>query len=153
LTRIDRRAFLTSTLACTCAACPLAALARDSEPDAKAAEPLDVGTLDDYPRDAVYDKYAASDGFFLVRRKGKLYALGSACTHRRTLLKVKDNAFACPKHGARFDLTGAVTKAPAKKPLRRYAIARDDAGRLTVDPSRAFEKGKRDEPASFVAVE
>ena len=138
----DRRAFLVAAAAgvaaCACAACPLMAARRD---DAPPAEPVDVGTAADYPRDGgVYDAYAKSHGFFLVRDDGALYALGATCTHKDTPLKVKGKAIVCPKHGARFDLTGKVRKAPARRPLPRYAITVDDAGRITVDPSRATDK-------------
>jgi cytochrome b6-f complex iron-sulfur subunit len=147
---INRRTFLAACAAC--AACPLsAALVADgasSEP-----EPVDVGTAADYPRDGAYDTYAASNGFFLVREKGRLYALGAICTHKRATLKVKGAALACPKHGARFDLSGKVTKPPAKRPLPRYAMSVDDAGRITVDPSRTIAKEKRgDDDASSVAL-
>jgi cytochrome b6-f complex iron-sulfur subunit len=131
---VDRRTFLAATIAaCACATCPLAGLAKDAAP----AGPVDVGTAADYPRDgAVYDVFAKSHGFFLVRDGGSLYALSATCTHKKTLLKAKGKALACPKHGARFKLTGAVAKGPARRPLGRFAITADDAGRITVDPSQ-----------------
>ena len=140
---IDRRTFLSATIAaCACATCPLAGLAKDAAP----ADPVDVGTAADYPRDGrVYDAYAKSHGFFLVRDNGTLYALGATCTHKKALLKVKGKAVACPKHGARFDLDGNVRKGPAKRALPRYAISRDDAGKIVVDPSKSFEGESRDE--------
>ena len=132
---LDRRTFLSATIAaCACAACPLAGVAKDAPP----ADPVDVGTAADYPRDgAVYDAYAKSHGFFLVRDGGTLYALSSTCTHKKALLKAKGKALACPKHGARFKLTGDVAKGPARRPLPRFGITKDDAGRITVDPSHA----------------
>jgi nitrite reductase/ring-hydroxylating ferredoxin subunit len=152
--RINRRSFLAigaaTSAACACATCPLAAMAADKEP--AAAGPVDAGTLADYSKDGAYDAYAAGHGFFIVRRKGKLYALGSACTHKRTLLKLKGDALACPKHGARFDLAGTVVKAPAKNDLPRYAIAADDDGKVSVDTSRTFDKKQWDDAASFVAL-
>lgn len=146
---LNRRTFLAAAAArigaCACAACPLEAAARDDAP-AEPLQPVDVGTADDYPRDGgVYDAYAKAHGFFLVRDGGALYALGASCTHKKTLLKVKGKAIVCPKHGARFDVNGDVTKAPARRPLPRYAITSDDAGRITVDPSRAFEGEDRGE--------
>ena len=152
---LDRRAFLvtvaTSAAACACGGCPLATFARDRAP-AAAAAPVDVGTREDYPRDSVYDDYAKSHGFFIVRAKGRLFAPSSTCTHRKTLLKVKGIAIVCPKHGARFAADGSVTKAPAKRALPRHAVSIDDAGRITVDPSRTFAKSDWDDAASFLPV-
>jgi nitrite reductase/ring-hydroxylating ferredoxin subunit len=150
---MHRRRFLANAAMATarvCGACPFAALGTAMREAAK--EPVDAGTLADYPRDGVYSGHAESEGFFLVRAKGKLYALDSACTHKKTLLKFKDNALACPKHGARFNLEGVVTKAPAKRPLPRFAISADGTGKLTVDPSRTFDKDNWDDTASFVAM-
>ncbi len=83
----------------------------------------------------------------------RLEALSSTRTHKQTLLKVKGKAIVCPKHGARFDANGDVTKAPARRPLPRYAITRDEAGRIIVDPSRTFENDARDDEASRVRVD
>ena len=160
---LDRRTFLAATVAgaAACAGCPLAALGNDKrrrggkdDDDAPAADPVDVGTAADYPRDgAVYDAYAKSHGFFLVRDGGTLYALGATCTHKKALLKSKSKALLCPKHGARFDTAGEVAKGPARRPLPRYAIAADDAGRITVDPSRVLEDDTRDDDAGRVRVD
>ena len=151
---LDRRAFLatvaSSAVACACASCPLTASAKD-RPPAEPPGPVDAGTLDDYPRDGVYDAYAAAGGFFVVRRKGRLFAPSATCTHKKAMLKVKGKAIVCPKHGARFAADGNVTKAPAKRPLSRYAVSLD-AGRVMVDPSRTFGKGDWDDAAGFIPV-
>ena len=154
---LDRRTFLAAAAglaACACATCPLGAFAA-SKDDAPAADgPVDVGTAADYPRDgAVYDEFAKAHGFFLVRQGGALYALSSTCTHKKALLKVKGKALACPKHGARFTAAGDISKGPAKRPLPRLAISADDAGRLTVDPSRTFEGDARHDDGSSVSVD
>lgn len=150
----DRRTFLAAAAAAACAGCPLVAAAAAAAKDATPAEPVDVGTAADYPRDGgVSDAYAKSHGFFLVRDNGTLYALGASCTHKKTLLKVKGKAIVCPKHGARFDVNGDVTKAPARRPLPRYAIVQDEVGRITVDPSRVFEADARHDEASRVRVD
>ncbi len=153
---LDRRAFLaalaSSAAACACASCPLAALAKDSPP-AEPGGPVEAGTLDDYPRDGVYDAHAASGGFFVVRSKGRLFALSATCTHKKALLKVKGKAIVCPKHGARFDLDGDVRKAPARRPLPRYAVSLNDAGQIVVDPSRTFGKAQRGDEGSFLRLD
>jgi cytochrome b6-f complex iron-sulfur subunit len=148
---MDRRTFLaTAAAACACAACPLAAIAAGESKEPP--DPVEVGTAADFARDGAYDTYAASHGFFLVLKNGKLYAPRATCTHKDTLLKMKGSAFACPKHGARFDLQGVVTKAPAKKPLSRYGITANASGQITVDPSRTFDQDHWDDEASFVAL-
>ena len=153
---LDRRTFLAgmaTAAACACASCPLAAFGKDQRGDpAEAAGPIEVGTLDDFPRDGVYDVTAKPHGFFLIRRGGALYALSSTCTHKKALLKVKGAAIVCPKHGARFDLGGDVRKAPARRPLPRLGISLDEAGRVIVDPTRTFGKSDRDDPASFIPL-
>lgn len=148
--QLDRRTFLTATIA-ACASCPLASVvAKDAPP----ADPVDVGTPADYPRDGgVYDAYARSHGFFLVRDGGALYALGSTCTHKKALLKVKGATLACPKHGARFKTNGDVAKGPARRPLPRFGIMQDDAGRITVDPSRTFDADARQAEGSSVRID
>ena len=152
--RLHRREFLVTAVAAAtasaCGACPLAGFAAAKRESAK--ESIDVGMLTDYPRDGAYQEHAESDGFFLIRAKGKLYALASACTHKQTLLKPKDNGLACPKHGARFTFQGTVTKGPARRPLPRFAIRADDMGKITVDPSRTFDQDDWDDEASFVAM-
>ena len=169
---LDRRTFLTATIA-ACASCAAAAgCTRTAGSEASAGEsaelatakgddipaiadgPVDVGTAADYPSDGViHDAYARSHGFFLVRDNGALYALASACTHKLALLKVKGQAIVCPKHGARFDSKGNVKKAPARRPLARYGITRDGDGRILVDTSRVFEDDARDDEGSRVTIE
>src|SRR4051812_21504172 len=132
MSHLPRRTFLAAAAAaaaCACGACPFAALAADK--DKKQPKPVDVGTLADFPHDGAYDQFAEGHGFFLVREKARLFALGSACTHKESLLKLKSDAFVCPKHGARFSLQGKVTKAPAKRPLPRFGISISESGKIT----------------------
>jgi nitrite reductase/ring-hydroxylating ferredoxin subunit len=156
---LNRRAFLATAAAITCACaldCPFA-LAADEKED---AGPVDVGTLADYAKDGPYDKFAKKPTSLLVIREGgKLYAPTSICTHKKSNLKVEDGEIVCPKHDSPFDNQGVPkpkTKdgddTPAKKPLVRYAISKNDAGRLIVDKSRTFDKGQWEDPASFVKV-
>jgi len=50
-------------------------------------------------------------------------ACSAICTHRggQLFYDPKTKQFACPLHGARFDLDGKVAKGPAKTPLQSYA--------------------------------
>jgi hypothetical protein len=50
-------------------------------------------------------------------------------------------------------MTKYVDETPAKDPLDRYAISRNPQGKLIVDKSKRFPKGKWEEAGSFVKVE
>jgi nitrite reductase/ring-hydroxylating ferredoxin subunit len=148
---MNRREFLTMSAiaACTaCAGCPHLAHAADSAPTTK---PVDVGLLSELPKDKIVAKWSA-DGFFLVRRDEKLYALSSACTHKRVRLTLKGAQLKCSKHGSVFEMTGELSKGPAKTPLLRYAISTDDRGHVIVDRSRTFAKDDADDAAAFIPI-
>jgi len=161
---LNRRNFLATATAavaaatCACALdCPFA-LAADAA--AEDTGPVDIGTLADYPKDGPYDKFAKKPTSLLVIREGgKLFAPTAICTHKKANLTVDGGEIVCPKHDSPFDNQGvpkAKTKdgddTPAKKPLVRYAISKDAAGKLIVDKSKSFDKDKWDDPASFVKV-
>jgi cytochrome b6-f complex iron-sulfur subunit len=150
---VNRRTFLAvAAAACACGACPFAALGADKGKGKAAADPVEVGTPADFGRVGAYDKFAEEHGFFLVREKRKLFAVGASCTHKATRLKLKDDAFACPKHGARFTLQGKVTKAPAKRPLPRFAISLGESGKITVDPAKTFDQDHWNDEGSYLPV-
>jgi len=160
LVQLNRRQLLVTAAAVTCACavgCPFAEAAAAKDTDTSS---VDIGTMADYPKDGPYDKFAKKPAaLIVVRDKGKLYALTSVCTHKSKQLKVEDNEIVCTAHDSPFDNQGvpkAKTKdgddTPAKKPLVRYAISKDAAGKLIVDKSKSFDKDKWDDPASFVKV-
>lgn len=130
--RLSRRQFvLAGAGLCACAACPNMLLAEGKPP-------VDVGTAADYAADGVFDKFAANNGFFLVRKDKQLYALSARCTHERKRLTVapsRDSLF-CAEHKSYFQLSGAVKSDKPKKPLPRFAIALNKDGRILVDPSK-----------------
>jgi len=153
---LNRRQFLEAArgAACGCAACPLLAI---FAPQARAADAgeVDAGAVEDYRRAGVYDLTKQGRPFFLVNRKGRLYAVSSTCTHKRVTLKAaKDGGgFKCPRHGSLFDLSGKVTKAPARKSLPRHAIRLDASGtRVLVDTSTSFRPSDWDDPAASVEL-
>ena len=85
---MNRRAFLvfsaTAAACAACAGCPDAAfaLAKDEE------KSIDLGLLSELPDQAVVEEWS-KNGFFLIRREKKLYALSSQCTHKRVRLTLK----------------------------------------------------------------
>lgn len=57
---------------------------------------------------------------------GRWGAIDDMCTHEHGVLsqgEVDDRWIECPRHGSRFDLlTGEVSRAPAKVPVRAYPV-------------------------------
>jgi cytochrome b6-f complex iron-sulfur subunit len=129
---LSRRAVLAAgaCLLCSCASNPAATRT------AKPADPVDAGPLDHFAREGIYDDWADSHGFFLVRQANRLYALSSSCTHRHYDLESKGDQIVCPKHGSRFTPAGQVIKGPAASPLPRFAIHLTAARTVVIDPSK-----------------
>lgn len=140
---MDRREFLISgsAVACACLLCPYTAQAAKDAP-----EPVDLGPLADLTDAEITDRWAEGDGFFLIRRDNRLYALSAYCTHKRVRLTVRDEKLKCARHGSIFNLVGDATKGPAKKPLTRLGIRRDDRGHVIVDRSKKFKKEQWSDP-------
>jgi nitrite reductase/ring-hydroxylating ferredoxin subunit len=149
---MNRRAFLirSSTVAAACAACAACPHLADAASTTRPV--LDLGALSDLPAGSVIDRWAADEGFFLVRREGKLIALSADCTHKRVRLTLKGSKLKCPKHGSVFEPTGELSKGPAKRPLVRYGISTDDRGHVIVDRSRAFAKERWDDADASLAL-
>jgi len=64
--------------------------------------------------------------FFVVRvDESRLVAVSAACTHLRCTLRWERSgrAFACPCHGDRWNLSGAVIRGPATRPLQTYTVS------------------------------
>jgi nitrite reductase/ring-hydroxylating ferredoxin subunit len=129
-----------------CALAPRSAAATD--------RPIDVGELQDYPQDGVSEKFVQHD-VFVIRHGAKLFACTAICPHKANLLladpKVADQII-CSGHDSIFSLEGVPKRGPARRALERYAIARNPAGRIIVDPSRSFRQAQWNDPASFLAV-
>jgi Rieske Fe-S protein len=71
-------------------------------------------------------------GIIVVREALDRYlALSMRCTHKGCAIAPPndDNVMVCPCHDSRFDLAGAVVKAPATTPLKRYDTALDPDAR------------------------
>jgi len=95
-------------------------------------EVIDAGPVSDYAHDGVFDAFR-DQGFFVIRKGGKLTALSSYCTHRRTKIKAEpDCSFYCPRHGSTFTPSGHPTKGPATRDLPGLQTAVNAAGHLLV---------------------
>lgn len=155
MSELNRRQLIRAAgrAACACAACPLLTLLADEAHGAEAAGEVACGAVEEYARDGIYNPAGKRGAFFLVSRKGRLYAVSSTCTHKRVKLKAGKGGFKCPRHGSLFDLSGKATKAPARKPLPRYPIRLDDATRrVMVDMSRALKPSQWNAPVGFIEL-
>ena len=93
---------------------------------------VDAGLAANYAADGVYDGFR-DEGFFVVRRSGKLFALSAICTHRKCKLHAEpDRSFYCKCHGSTFDPGGKVTAGPATRNLPVLAAFINERGRLLV---------------------
>jgi Rieske Fe-S protein len=55
--------------------------------------------------------------------EGTFVGLSAVCTHQGCVVAAPDGAIACPCHGSRFHLDGAVEAGPASRPLDVVVIA------------------------------
>ena len=80
--------------------------------------------------------------FYLARLEdGGFLALSSKCTHLGCTVPwvEKELKFACPCHGSAYDITGAVIKPPAPRPLDIYPLAIEN-NVVRVDTSKPIKR-------------
>ena len=142
---LNRRQFLAGTVVAITAGCqredtrapadasPSPTEAAPGTPATQAAEQTaDAGAVAEYGTDQVYDQFR-QDGFFVVRREGKLFALSSVCTHKGCKVRAQsDGSFVCKCHGSRFSPDGKVLNGPAVRDLPRLPVAATAEGHLLV---------------------
>ena len=151
MSELNRRQFVIASVSAACA-CALAETCMAAGPTTGSST-VDIGTLADFTKDGVTDKWARTEKFFVIRNERKLYASSSTCTHKRTTLRVRNGEIACPAHGSKFSLMGVPTKGPAKSPLYRYAISKDARGHLIVDKTKQFDEKDWDKPDAFLKLD
>lgn len=110
---------------------------------------VDAGDVGGYAKDGVYDRFA-SQGFFIIRKDGRIAAQSSICTHKRGRLKPTKDGFTCPLHHSAFALDGKVTRPPAKMDLVRFAVSTDENNHLIVDVSKRIERAQFNKPGAYV---
>lgn len=144
----NRRGFV--SLASGCLLCGLGIPAARAGTD----RPIDVGTLKDYTRDEISEKFIQSD-IFVIRHKGRLFAATAICPHRAGYLlrdPQKPTRIICASHEWTFDAEGALTRGSGNRGLDRFAISVNDKGRIIVDTSREFHQEQWGDKASFIAI-
>jgi nitrite reductase/ring-hydroxylating ferredoxin subunit len=144
-----RRQFLALTSGCLL--CGAAGMA-----PARAAtdRPIEIGTMADYPKDVISEKYIQHD-IFVIRHQGKVFACTAVCPHKASflLLDPKDpTRIICSSHDWKFTPEGLPLRPPARRPLVRYAIAVKENDRIWVDTSRQFQPAQWDDAACFLGV-
>ena len=93
---------------------------------------MDAGPAGNYAADGVYGNFR-DQGFFVIRKGGKLFALSAICTHRKCkLIGKSDRSFYCKCHGSTFDPGGKVTLGPAKRNLPMLPVFVNEKGQLLV---------------------
>ena len=93
---------------------------------------INAGPAGDYAADGVYSRFR-DEGFFVIRKGEKLFALSAFCTHRKCKLTAEsDRSFYCKCHGSTFDPGGKVTKGPAKIDLPMLPVFPNENGQLLV---------------------
>ncbi len=131
--KLDRRQFLLLTTGLA-AGCKSVDQGNNVAPQPQGA--VNAGPAADYAADGVYSKFEGQ-GFFLIRRDGKLFALSSHCTHRKCSVTVEpDKSFLCECHGSTFSPDGHVTKGPAQRDLPVLPTSVNDRGQVIVGTAR-----------------
>jgi Rieske Fe-S protein len=139
---VNRRQLILLTISAATASC-CNRLARATEATAPTTQPgkqpplppgaVDDGPLSDFKTDDVYDAFR-EQGFFVIRRDDRLFALSSICTHKGCKVRVADDlSFFCKCHKSTFDKDGHVTHGPARRDLPRLEVAEDGREHLLVN--------------------
>jgi Rieske Fe-S protein len=126
---INRRQFLllTAGLAAGCKA-----VDGNGHSAAGAEHTINAGSAGNYAGDGVYSNFR-DQGFFVIRRGGKLFVLSAICTHRKCKLTARpDRSFFCKCHGSTFDPAGHVTQGPTRRDLPVLSAVTDANGQLLV---------------------
>lgn len=93
---------------------------------------VNAGAVSDYAADGIYNHFR-EQGFFVIRKGDKLFALSAICTHRKCKLTAEpDRSFYCHCHGSTFDPGGHVTDGPAKRDLPMLPTITNEQSQLIV---------------------
>jgi Rieske Fe-S protein len=139
---LSRREFviLSSAIVCGCKATGENARSGSTKP--LISHDVDAGPIEQFASDGLWTDFQ-EQGFFVVRRQGRMVALSSICTHRDCKLSpIADQSYVCKCHGSRFDPQGHVTKGPALRDLPHYATTVDERNHLIVHVGKHAAAGQ-----------
>jgi Rieske Fe-S protein len=111
---------------------------------------FDAGKLARYADDAVYPDFR-NDGFFVIRRRGRVFAQSSICTHKGSKLTPLSDGFVCKTHNSAFSLDGKVTRPPARQNLVRYQVSIEN-DHLMVDLTQPLKTEQFDSTGAYVTT-
>jgi cytochrome b6-f complex iron-sulfur subunit len=102
----------------------------------------------------VDERWKASQRFFVVRERDRIFALSARCAHLGcTVNWFADLAtFKCPCHGSEYHSNGTNFAGPAPAPLPRLRIELDPGGELVVDTSIVYGPERFQVDGAFVRV-
>ena len=91
-----------------------------------------LGTIEQLDKEgAIVDRKNAAQSVMIFRHPetSAIVALNPMCTHQGCTVELKgaENVLACPCHGSKFGLDGAVTNGPADKPLPPFEVKEEDS--------------------------
>jgi cytochrome b6-f complex iron-sulfur subunit len=98
------------------------------EPDPPPPTQFDLGSADQYPPGSVTVIDPAEA--VLIHSATEFKALSLVCPHLGCIIEKVPSGFACPCHGSRFSMDGALQKGPANRPLRSLQVYTDQQGHL-----------------------
>ena len=77
----------------------------------------------------------------LVRYKDEVYAFNLSCPHQHTALRWNEDEmrFQCPKHHSQYQPDGEFITGRATRNMDRFAIRRDQANNIIVDPDTMYQ--------------
>jgi len=77
---------------------------------------FDLGPVDNFPPGSRTPEPQANA--VVLNRPEGLSALSLVCPHLGCIVQLKQDGYACPCHGSRFDLNGQLRNGPASQPMR-----------------------------------
>lgn len=150
---MKRREFLATSAGCACFL--LAKTGMATTATTVTTKQVKIGDLKSLNKDGFDNRWVNKHGFFIVRRKDRIFAMSALCTHDRTShLNSKPGVekLVCPRHGAQFAQDGSVVHPPAKRNLAHFAIKVDDKGQVVVDTSKPIDQDNWDDDGMFIKL-
>jgi nitrite reductase/ring-hydroxylating ferredoxin subunit len=136
----DRRDFLRSAAALVIGAIGLSLPMRSAS--AKVISSALGGKMLSYPLPEADGADIDRDNeVILVRYNNEIYAFNLSCPHQHTALRWNEDLkrFQCPKHHSQYQPDGEFITGRATRNMDRFAIRRDAANNIIVDPDTMYQ--------------